>query len=44
MKFSIHEITPASWGDNYRFVDSFDIEEDAKLVLEVLERVNINFK
>lgn len=39
--WSIYSLTPAPWGDHYRFVESFDIEEDARKVLRCLESVNV---
>ena len=39
--WSIYSLCPAPWGDQYRFVEAFDIEEDAKEVLVALEKVNI---
>jgi len=41
--WSIYSLCPAPWGDQYRFVEAFDIEDDAKEVLVVLEKVNILF-
>ena len=41
--WSIYSLCPAPWGDQYRFVESFDIEDDAKEVLVALEKVNILF-
>jgi hypothetical protein len=41
--FTIHELTPAPWGDNYRLVASFETREDAESVLHALEKVNILF-
>jgi len=41
--FSIYSLTPAPWGDDYRFVEAFDTEEDAKEVLAALEKVTILF-
>jgi len=43
MNWEIYELTPAPWGDHYRFVEGFETEEDAKKVLEVLESVNVFF-
>ena len=41
--FFIYSLTPAPWGDDYRFVEGFDREVDAKKVLKALESVNISF-
>lgn len=41
--YIIYDIVPAPWGDDYRHIELFDREEDAELVLEALEKVNINF-
>jgi len=41
--YSIYSLGPAPWGTDYRFVEAFDTEEDAKEVLAVLEKVNILF-
>ena len=41
--WSIYSLCPAPWGDQYRFVEAFDIEDDAKEVLVALEKVNILF-
>jgi hypothetical protein len=41
--YSIYSLTPAPWGDDWRFVDAFDTLEDAKKVLKVLESVNISY-
>lgn len=43
MKYSIHELTPAPWGDDYRLVGFFNTKEDAEIVLKALESVNIDF-
>ena len=43
MMFAIYSLSPAPWGDQYRLVETFDTEEDAKSVLETLEKVNTNF-
>lgn len=42
--WAIYEVSPAPWGDDYRFVDSFDTEGDAEKVIICLEGVNVNFK
>lgn len=39
----IYELTPAPWGDDYRYVASFDTKEDAEFVLKALEKVNVLF-
>lgn len=39
----IYELTPAPWGDDYRFVVGYPDEDDAKTVLACLKSVNINF-
>lgn len=41
--YAIYELTPAPWGDDYRFVKAFDTKEDAESVLKALEKVNIDF-
>lgn len=41
--YTIYELTPAPWGDDYRVVKVFDRVEDAEAVLEALEKVNIDF-
>ena len=41
--YYIYSLSPAPWGDDYRFVEAFNTKEDAILVLEVLEKVNIDF-
>ena len=41
--YSIYEINPAPWGDDYRFVESFETRSDACMVLTTLEAVNVNF-
>jgi len=41
--YSIYSLCPAPWGDQYRFVESFDTVDDAKEVLASLEKVNISF-
>lgn len=43
MNFVIYSLSPAPWGDDYRFVEAFNNREDAELVLNALEKVNINF-
>jgi len=42
--WQIYKLTPTPWGLHYQFVESFDTEDDAKVVLEALEKVNISFK
>jgi hypothetical protein len=37
--FSIYELTPAPWGDHYRYVQGFERREEAEEVLKVLEKV-----
>lgn len=44
MKWAIYELTPAPWGDNYRYVDSFESYQDAQIVLGALESVNPDYK
>jgi hypothetical protein len=39
--WSIYSLSPAPWGDNYRFVESFDTQEDAEKVVKCLESVNV---
>ena len=41
--YVIYELTPAPWGDDYRYVQAFDRKEDAEYVLKALEKVNIDF-
>jgi len=41
--YAIYELTPAPWGDDYRFIQAFDTKEDADEVLAVLNSVNCNF-
>jgi hypothetical protein len=41
---SIYSLTPAPWGDSYRFVESFELYEDAVSVFNALQKVNILFK
>ena len=40
--YIIYSLTPAPWGDDYRFVESFTYEEDAMRVLETLEVCNVS--
>ena len=40
---ALYSLTPATWGDNYRLVESFDNREDATTVLKALESVNISW-
>lgn len=37
----IYDLVPAPWGDSYRFVAAFDTQEDAKVVWDALEKVNV---
>lgn len=41
--YAIYELTPAPWGDDYRYIKAFDRKEDAEKVLAALESVNIDF-
>ena len=41
--FAIYSLTPAPWGDDYRFVEGFDTKDQAEVVLKALESVNIDF-
>lgn len=41
--WSIYSLCPAPWGDRYRFVETFDTEEDAIEVLAALKKANILF-
>ncbi len=40
---SIYSVTPAPWGDSYRYLESFEVYEDAVSVWNALEKVNIMF-
>lgn len=40
-RWSIYSLTPAPWGDSYRFVEAFDTKGDAEKVLKCLEFVNV---
>lgn len=39
--YYIYELTPAPWGDDFRYVAAFDTYDDAKKVWDCLESVNI---
>lgn len=41
--FAIYSLTPAPWGDSYRFVEGFDWKDDAEKVMYCLNSVNISF-
>ena len=41
--YAIYSLTPAPWGDDYRYVEGFDYKDDAKKVMSCLNSVNINF-
>ena len=41
--YCIYSLTPAPWGDEYRFVEGFDTKESAGRVVKALEDVNIDF-
>lgn len=41
--FVIVELTPAEKGDSARLIQTFDSEEDANMVLKVLESVNCDY-
>lgn len=43
MKYAIYELTPAPWGDQYRYVARFEKLEWAQDVLNKLESYNIDF-
>lgn len=40
--WSIYEVTPASYGDAYRIIQTYDNEPDAKHAFKGLEEVNMN--
>lgn len=41
--YAIYSLTPAPWGDSYRYVEGFEWREDAEKVMKCLNSVNINF-
>ena len=41
--FAIYSLSPASWGDDYRYIEGFDTKDDAKMILAALESVNTVF-
>lgn len=41
--YAVYEITPAPWGDNYRFICIRDTNEDAEKVLNILNETDTNF-
>ncbi len=43
MGYAIYELTPAPWGDDYRFIVLRDRREDAEKVLSILNETDISF-
>lgn len=41
--YAIYELTPAPWGDNYRFICIRDTKELAEEVMKVLYETDYNF-
>ena len=41
--FAIYELTPAPWGDDYRFIVIRDTKEDAEKILAILYSTDISF-
>lgn len=40
MKYGVYEVTPAPWGDSYRYVEGYDNRKDAEILLKCLESIN----
>ena len=43
IRYAVYELTPAPWGDNYRFIAMRDTREDAEKIWKVLEETDENF-
>lgn len=41
--WAIYELTPAPWGDDYRFIVIRDTEKAAEIILDVLNKTNFGF-
>lgn len=41
--YAIYELTPAPWGDDYRFICIRDRLEDAEKILKVLNETDISW-
>ncbi len=41
--YAIYELTPAPWGDDYRFICIRDNKEDAQKILDILYMTDYNF-
>lgn len=41
--YCVYELTPAPWGDSYRYIKGFDIKSDAQFLLKSLEKLNFDF-
>jgi len=41
--YAIYELTPAPWGDDYRFICIRETKEDAQKIIDVLYKTDINF-
>lgn len=41
--YAVYELTPAPWGDDYRFICIRDTIEGAKAVMAVLDKTDYDF-
>jgi len=39
--YQVYEVTPAPWGDKYRFIEQYTDEEDAEELLRCLNELNV---
>jgi len=42
--YAIYELTPAPWGDDYRFICIRETKFDAQIILDSLNLTSINFE
>ena len=39
--YQIYELSPAPWGDKYRFIEQYDNIKDAEILLQCLNKLDI---
>lgn len=42
--YAVYELTPAPWGDDYRFIMQYDNRYDAEILVKCLNALSANFE
>ena len=42
--YTVYELTPAPWGDDYRFIAQYDNVDSAEILVRCLISLSINFE